>query len=137
MLSKERNTPRRGVGPVLDVLEIPVAANAVIYQGALVVVNAGYAERGSAALNLIAVGRAQSTVSNAGGLDGDQRIRVERGVFRFNNSAGADEITQADLLQDAYVVDDESVARTDGSGARSKAGRIMDVDDYGVYIELL
>lgn len=132
MLSRDRNTPERS-GLLLD---LPVAANAVIHGGSLVVVNAaGYAVRGSTALNLRAAGRADEAVDNTGGADGAATVRVSRSTFKFRNSA-TDPIGQAHLLGDAYVEDDETVAATNGGNTRSRAGKILALDSDGVWVEI-
>jgi hypothetical protein len=113
----------------------PVAAGAVIHPGALVVLRGGYLEPGSEAAGLIAAGRAQQAADNSAGADGDLQVEVRRGVALWENSAGADEITQADVGSDCYIVDDQTVAKTDGTGTRSVAGRIMAVDTEGVWVE--
>lgn len=133
-LTKERQeTDER----VASMREPGVAANAVIWAGALVVLNAsGYAAPGSTATTLTAIGRAEQSVDNTGGANGDKSVRVKRGCFRFGNSAAADEITAADIGNDAYIVDDETVAKTDGGTTRSVAGKIFDVDADGVWVEV-
>jgi len=130
-LSRDRNTPERAG----DILELPVAANAVIHAGALVVVDAeGYAAPGSKATGLRAAGRAEEAVDNTGGANGDKSVRVRRGVFKWKNAAG-DQVGVAHLLGDAYIEDDETVAASDGSGSRSKAGKILGVESDGVWVE--
>lgn len=130
-LTRDRNTPRREN----DEYGRPVAASAVIYQGALVALDAsGNAVPGSASATLTADGRAEETVDNTGGAAGDQVVRVRKGTFRYNNSAAGDEITAAEIGDTAYIVDDETVAKTDGSASRSAAGVITDVDSDGVWI---
>ncbi|MFZ5826510.1 MAG: hypothetical protein ACOY94_19630 [Bacillota bacterium] len=132
MLTRDRNTPERAG----DHLSLPVAANAVIHAGALVVTNAtGYAAPGSTALNLRAAGRAEEPVDNTGGADGAETVRVSRGVFKFRNSA-TDPIGQAHLLGDAYIEDDETVAATNGTNTRSRAGKILALDSDGVWVEI-
>lgn len=131
MLTRDRNTPERAG----DILVLPVAGNAVIHAGALVVINAGYAAPGSTAANLRSAGRADEAVDNTGGADGAQSIRVRRGVFKWKNSA-TDPIGTEHLLGDAYIEDDETVAATDGGGTRSKAGKILGVDSDGVWVEI-
>jgi len=131
MLTAERNTSAR----LGSVRSIGMATAAVIYVGALVCLNAtGYAVRGSTATTLRGLGRAKQTVDNSAGQDGDLTIEVETGVFLFDNSSGEDEITVADLDQVCYVVDDETVAKTNGGSTRSVAGWIVDVDDRGVWV---
>lgn len=115
----------------------PVAADAVIYTGALVCLNAaGNAVPGSTATTLKARGVATDRVDNTGGSAGDKRVTSQVGVFAFANSASADEITRADIGGTAYIVDDQTVAKTNGSSTRSAAGRIIDVDATGVWVEI-
>ena len=130
-LTTERHTTRHDGTRYSD----PVAADTKIFAGALVVLNAaGDAAPGSTATGLTARGVAAATADNTGGAAGDIAVDVRKGVFRFNNSAGADEITRAEIGDDCYIVDDETVAKTDGSISRSVAGEIVDVDSIGVWV---
>lgn len=131
-LSKDRNTPFKQTGS----LPVPVAAGAVIHAGALVVANAaGYGAPGSTANNLTYLGRADEHVDNTGGADGAKTVIVRRGVaFRWANS-GTDPVTQAELGKAVYIVDDETVAKTDGGGTRSAAGKVVQVEAGGVWVE--
>jgi hypothetical protein len=132
-LTKNRDTLMRD--PAL--LSIPVAAGVRIFQGALVAVSAaGFAQGGATATTLTAAGRAEMEVDNTAGAAGAAAIEVRRGVFQFRNH-GADAITQADLLKDAWIVDDETVARTNGGATRSRAGKIVGVETGGVWVEIL
>ncbi len=132
MLTADRHTPYTEG----RILAFPVAAGAVIHMGALVVANAsGYIAPGSTATGLTYLGRADEAVDNSGGADGDKLVHVRRGVpFHWANS-GADPVTQASLGKPAYIVDDETVASTDGTGTRSEAGIVVGIDDAGVWVE--
>jgi hypothetical protein len=131
-LNADRNTQARAG----EFLVLPVAANAKIYAGALVVVNAsGYAAPGSTATGLKAAGRAEEQIDNTGGANGAKNVTVRRGVFKFKNAA-ADPVGTAHVLGDCYIVDDETVAATDGTGTRSKAGKVLAVDADGVWVEI-
>lgn len=130
-LASDRNTPRRAAVE----FSFPAGANKKIYAGSLVVLNAGNAEAGSTATGLTAVGVAERFVDNTGGGAGAQRVPVRRGLYRFANSASADLITLSDVGSSAYIVDDQTVAKTSGSNTRSVAGPIRDVDADGVWIE--
>jgi hypothetical protein len=130
-LSAARNTPERD-GEVFD---FPVKGSTTVYQGSLVALNAGYAAPGAAATGRVAVGRAEDTVAN-GGSDGAVSVRVKRGIFRFANSAAGDAITQAEAGATCYIVDDQTVAKTDGTGTRSAAGKIIAVDSLGVWVQI-
>lgn len=131
-LSTDRNTyMREGI-----LLVLPVAANTRIYAGALVAVNAmGYAVPGSTATDLKAAGRAEEQVDNTGGADGAKRIEIRRGVFLFKNDA-VDPVDGIHVLGDCYIVDDETVAATDGTGTRSIAGKVLEIDPSGVWVDI-
>lgn len=132
-LAKDRNTPRRDGIQFHD----PVAASTTIYAGSLVCLNAsGYAVPGSTATTLKARGVAQEQVDNSAGAAGAQEIETRRGVFPFANSSSTDQITRADIGSTAYIVDDQTVAKTNGTSTRSVAGIVRDVDDAGVWVEI-
>lgn len=132
-LTKDRNTLRKDSVQHVD----PVAASTKIYAGALVCLNAsGHAVPGSTSTTLTARGVAQDQVDNSSGAAGDEDILTRRGVFHFANSAAADEITIADIGNDCYIVDDQTVAKTDGTSTRSVAGKIDSVDATGVWVEI-
>lgn len=127
-LTRERNTLKLGDGIVPEQLEIPVASSTRIFAGALVVRNtSGYAVPAFESALIAPAGVATQTVDNRTGASGDKLIEVRPGVFGFINSGGGDAITIADCGAAAYMVDDQTVAKTDGSGSRSVAGRIVDV----------
>ncbi|NJK43807.1 MAG: hypothetical protein HC933_05565 [Pleurocapsa sp. SU_196_0] len=113
---------------------IPVKANTKIFFGTLVVLDGGFAAPGRTALNLIVMGRAEETVDNTGGAAGDKSIKVRRGVFKFNQDPGAVS-TQANVGTDAFITDDQTIARTNGTNTKSRAGRIMQIDADGVWID--
>lgn len=71
-----------------------------------------------------------------GAADGDVNGLVQRGCFPLVNSAGADEITAADIDKACYVVDDQTVARTSAGGTRPLAGTIVAIDEDGVWVEV-
>jgi len=130
-LNKDRNTPTRDGTDVVH----PVAAAKKIYAGALVVLNAtGYAEPGSTATTLTAAGRAEAQVDNSSGADGALTITVRRGVFRFSNHADA--VTRTEIGKSCYIVDDQTVAKTSGTSTRSVAGKVIDLDTSGVWVEV-
>ncbi|MGH8435515.1 MAG: hypothetical protein ACRERX_13825 [Pseudomonas sp.] len=132
-LTKDRNTKRRDGKQFND----PMAATTRIFAGGLVCLNAaGYAVPGSVSTTLKARGIAQEQVDNLSGAAGAARIESRRGMYPLANSAAADEITRADIGANAYIVDDQTVAKTNGTNTRSVAGVIRDVDSDGVWIEI-
>lgn len=72
---------------------------------------------------------------NADGAAGDIAVRVKRGVYQFANSASTDAIAAKDIGADCYAVDDQTVALTNGTNTRVRAGRIVGVDSGGVWVE--
>lgn len=130
-LAADRNTPYRdGVS-----YQFGVATGQTIYAGALVMLTAtGYARPAGAATGLVAVGRAEERVVNAGA-DGAVRVNVRRGVFRWDSGAAGDLITIAEIGDPCYAIDDHTVGKTDGGGTRSVAGTVVDVDAIGVWVE--
>lgn len=131
-LMKGRDTPARSG----DTSEFPVKGGVNIHPGALVALDASdLAVPMSTAATLVGVGRAEHAADNTGGADGDLMIRVGRRIYKYKNSADADLITRADIGDDCYGVDDETVAKTNGTNTRSKAGKIHDVDSDGVWVK--
>ncbi len=131
-LTKDRNTQYSDG----ELIAAPVAADAVIHAGGLVVANAaGFAAPGSVATTLTYLGRAEHAVDNTGGSNGDVTVMVRRRkAFKWANS-GADPVTQASLGKVCYIVDDETVAATNGGNTRSAAGTVVGLDADGVWVE--
>lgn len=129
-LTAPRNTKER----IGDTLDFPVKAATTCQQGGLAVIDAGYAAPGRVATTLIAVGVFQETVTAVAA--GDVSARVKRGIFKFANSAAGDLIAQADVAADCYIVDDQTVAKTNGGATRSRAGKISAVDADGVWVQV-
>lgn len=121
---------------------VPVAASANCRKGGIAVsaltgTGAGYAKPGVTALNLQVLGRFEDSFDNTGGSAGGTSIdapvgrsfvQVRAGAFWFKNSSSSDAIAQANCFGDCFIVDDQTVALTDGSGTRSRAGMVLAVD---------
>jgi len=132
-LTKDKDTKQQ----LGEVQEFPVLAATTIYAGALGCLNAaGWAVPGAAATTLVAAGRADAQADNSAGANGDINVKLRAGTFRFENSAAADEITQAEIGDNCYIVDDQTVAKTDGTASRSVAGKVIQVDSQGVWVRL-
>ena len=131
-LTGDRRTPERSG----DLREFPVAASTTLYAGAMAALNAsGQMVPVSTATGLIAIGRCEARADNSAGAAGDVTGKAKAGVFRFGNSAGADEIAADDIGKTCYGVDDQTVALTDGTSTRSSVGKIFDVDAQGVWVD--
>lgn len=131
-LSADRNTPLKDG----KLIAVSVAANAKCYAGGLAVANAtGYGAPGSAALNLTYLGRFDENKDNTGGADGALNVMVRRKkVFKWKNS-GTDAVDQSCLGKVCYIEDDETVSKTDDTGARSQCGIVVGIDSDGVWVE--
>lgn len=132
-LTADRNAPER-VGNLRAGL---VAANVRIFAGALLMRTAtGHLAPGDEATGAIGVGRADIGANNTSGAAGAVSVDWRKGIFRFGNSAATDLITIADIGKLCFIVDDCTVAKTDGSASRSPAGVVEDVDSSGVWVRL-
>lgn len=130
-LTQDRNTPM-AMG---DLREGAVAAAVKLFAGAIVMRNAtGFLTPGVTATGLVGVGRAEAQFDNSAGAAGDIQARFRPGVYRYANSAAADEITAAEIGTACYVVDDQTVAKTSATNTRSKAGLVEMVDAQGVWV---
>lgn len=133
-LTQERDTPRRAGNQAVG----PVAAATKIFSGAIVCSQTGSAflTKGATATTLRGIGVADQTADNTAGAAGAITVAYRRdGWFRLANSAAGDLITLADVGADCFIVDDQTVAKTNAGATRSIAGKVRDVDATGVWIE--
>lgn len=132
-LAAERDTPKRST-------ETPYAfkqkGNTKVYNGSLVGIGTdGYARPAADTAGMFVPGRANATVdgTSAGpyGLlaDDDARlmIQAEPGIFSFATSGGS-AITQAQVGELAYVLDDQTVVQAAGTANNVIAGRVVGYD---------
>ena len=128
-LTKDRNTPARA-GEVIT--GVPVAGAAKIYAGAMVVMDGGYAKAAVKEAGKLVLGRAEEFVDNTGGMAGDLKITVRRGVFRWENAAGNNAAAAGDIGKSEYIADDQTVTKT--AAGSTAVGKILGVDDDGVWV---
>lgn len=126
---------------------VPVTAGVTILQSALVILDDGFARAARAgqgadtpaqaadALTHVCVGVALDTVTG-GSSNGDVELDVDRGCYGFANSSAGDLITKADIGKSAFIVDDQTVAKTSASSTRARAGVIEDVTDEAVWVSI-
>ena len=108
-----------------------MAATIKIWNGSLVMRNAaGYLTKGAVATGCVGVGRAEKTVDNTGAA-GAASVEYRIGLFLFANSSAGDLITIADIGKACFIVDDQTVAKTDGTGTRSRAGIVDGIEASG------
>jgi hypothetical protein len=112
----------------------PLEAAALVYEGALLVYNAtGEVKPAITEQNAVVAGVSTENVDNT--VDGHS-VNFKKGIFLFSNSADADLITVAEVGDQCYIVDDCTVAKTNGGVTRSVAGIIADVTSDGVFVAI-
>lgn len=127
-LTDDRSTPLRSGNQFNDA----VASGVLIYAGALVMLNAdGNATPATESSGLTVRGVAEAYVDNSSGSAGDKSVDTQKGTFRFCH----DSLTRSDIGSNAYAVDDQTVD-TDSTD-RSLVGAIVDIDDVGVWVEII
>lgn len=135
-LTQERKTPRLADAfpAYTSDAGYGVAASTTIYAGALVCKNAsGYVVPASTSTTQVALGVAEKTVTNSGAA-GSVTVPIRTGVHGFNNSSSGDLIAITEIGTDCYIVDDNTVAKTNGTSTRSRAGKVVDVNANGVFV---
>jgi hypothetical protein len=112
--------------------ELPVAAGAVICNGAAVALDAnGNAINAGPGVKHFR-GIADETVDNAGGAAGAQTIEIITPEAAYWGTATT--FTQAQVGQPVYFADDHTVTLT--AGTNTYAGRVKSVDQYGCLVDL-
>ena len=139
--------PTQRMGSPVNNYQIGVKSGVTIFQGALVILAAGFARPGregqgadnaakaADAATYQAVGVAQETVTGSGA-DGDVKVNVQECQWLFKNSASGDAITAAEIGKTVYIVDDETVAKTSPNSTRAAAGKVTLVDSDGVWVRV-
>jgi hypothetical protein len=119
-------------------IDAPVQTNVVLYKGALACADAtgllvpGAATTGLRVAGWVDTGSAKDRIDMTGVAAGTVTARLKCGIYPMKNSAAADAITQTSFLQEVFLVDDQTVAKTDGGVARPIAGQVMRVDSNGI-----
>jgi hypothetical protein len=114
----------------------PVLADAVIHQGAIVVITAaGYAKPGVTGTALTTVGIARDPVDATGLANGAVIVEVDEMIASCVSAGGGDLITFDDIGKPCYLVDDQTVGLTSATDTRSLAGIIRKVEGGLVFVE--
>lgn len=144
-LAENKETIRSGVN--VDQYVYGVAASATIYVGALVILASGYARPGrlgqgadntakaADAATYQAVGVCAREVRGTA-VDGESQVLVHSGEFIFENASAGDAVTIAEIGKDVYILDDQTVAKTNPNNVRARAGKCVNVDASGVYVRV-
>jgi len=110
---------------------VPVKANQVIRKGWLVAADAtGFLVVVTTATGLKGMGIALQDADSTGLANGAILCDVQYGV-EVRDNHGADLVVQADLFAKVFAVDNNTVAKTDGTGTRSAAGIFVGFADDG------
>ncbi|MCB1219274.1 MAG: hypothetical protein H7A35_05490 [Planctomycetales bacterium] len=112
-----------------------VKGSTQIFKGGIVCADStGHAVPGSDTAGQTFIGVAIEDADNSSGSDGDVNVRVmARGVFSF---AKGGSITQADLGQPLYIVDDQTVAVVSTVTNDIQAGRLEGFDGTDVWLRI-
>lgn len=119
----------RARGTLIRQVSHPVKGGVKIWKNQHLALVGGYAKAwpAVAALGLISGGIASISVDNTLGGDGDERVEAEVVAFLFFPGTGADAFLATDIGAIAYGMDEATVGKTNGSGTRSPAGRVVEV----------
>lgn len=138
-LSADRDTKERAV-PQATRHERLAASSKEFYVGQLVGIDTNVA--GSPVtpavagdLTLQICGRCEQRLTT--GANNTKTVKFKSGCFYYASGATFEAIGVNDIGAQCFVVDDQTVGLSGATGANAKAGRVYDVDTYGVavYIE--
>jgi hypothetical protein len=118
----ERDTPER------DGQFVQLTAGAAIFKGEMVAILSSDDEAYPAAdvASYAVLGRAEASAAEGG------TVLIKRGTFRWANTGGFDD---GDIGKLAYVSNSVSVAKAAALANDIPAGRVIDVDAYGVWVD--
>src|SRR5689334_18599001 len=110
-----------------------------VYQGGLACFDksTGLVKKGAASTTLVPIGRyREDQLVASGGTANVEFFRPLKAMW-FANSTAGDLIAQTECGSTCFVVDDQTVAKTNGTNTRSVAGLVWKVDaTKGVLVEL-
>lgn len=129
MTALARNTPRTRVGDGRRFAS-PVAANAVIFAGAMVALNAAGNAIPAIPTATRMRGIALHEADNTGGAIGAANVETDRGAYLVANNGSID---RTHIGGNVFVVDDNTV----GAAGTLVAGKCLDVTPEGVVVEIL
>lgn len=143
-LTKAKKTVRSAGGGLLNAA---VAAGAVCFQGGLAILASGNARAGRVGQGADAAAQAADAATyraagvfqqsvTGGAANGDVRVDIQEGRWLFKNGAGGDALTIADRGRRCFVIDDETVGKTNPNNTRAVAGVVIDVDATGIMVDI-
>jgi hypothetical protein len=119
----------------------PVKASAAIFQNGLVALLAGQAIAARAGVDATEAGTIRvvglaNHSATGGASDGDVKIETDDGCFLFKIGTAGDALTRADVENDVYVIDDQTVGKTHATNTRPRAGVLKDVTSEGAWVQV-
>lgn len=128
--TKDRIVPTRAG----DAYGYPVRAATRIFKRTLVALTAaGYTVPAGTAGAVAIAGVASHHADNLNGLDGDGKLRCDKGVFPFAvNPAPA----FADIGKAVYAVDDDTVSLDNAGSTRLRVGTLDGIEDGQAWIRI-
>lgn len=145
MLSAPKKIEQGGGG---GMLLVGLFANAVVHQGAMAMLQGGFARAARSGQGADAAARAADAAScRVVGLflgsavgsatNGEIKLDVQGDeAFKVRSAAGADAVTAAHIGSYCFVVDDETVASNSAGGTRPPAGVVREVGPDGIMVEM-
>lgn len=122
-------------------MPVPLKAGATVLQGTFAVIDkSGLAldSQNVGGADQICLGIWDNSAQNTGA-DGDVIAQVQRKAQFLMSNDSSDALTQADLGIKAFILDNQTVSKSDGNGSRALAGKFMGFDsrftDY-VWVEI-
>jgi len=118
-----------------DAYGYPVLGGALIFARTLVALTAaGYAVKAGTAGAVAIAGVSGHHADNRSGLDGDGKLRCEKGVFPFKFAGTAPVF--ADIGKAVYAVDDDTVSLDNAGGTRLRAGTLDGIEDGQAWVRV-
>ncbi|NIX75392.1 hypothetical protein [Microvirga terricola] len=128
--TKDRTIPTRGG----DAYGYSVKGGVRLFKRTLVALTAaGLAVPAGTAGAVAIAGVASHHADNREGLDGDGKLRCEKGAFPFDFAAAP---TFADIGKAVYAVDDNTVSLDNSGGTRLRAGTLEGFEDGLIWIRV-
>lgn len=131
MTALAKNIARQRLGEPLALGRGLAAASITFYEGSILMTNAaGYVTVGAAATGQFARGVC-TTSKTSTATAGITEVGWEEGDFEFESGTAGDALTVASIGDTVYIIDDNTVGATDGSSARSAAGKMVALSSNG------
>jgi hypothetical protein len=129
-LAADRDTPEYYTPWGMEHAEVGLDSTQ-FYKGGILCIDSadGKFKKGVVSTTLTAIGRCEDSVLT--GVSNTVKVRARSGIFKFGNSSAGDLIALVDIGKACYIVDDQTVAKTNGGATRSVAGFVHDIDPDG------